>query len=305
MVPYARWCAAVAHLVVTAAVATAQNPEWAKRLTRDDTAKLFAEGPQPAGRGSDLVRHTIDGETVDLWNGPAPRFERVEPKKDCPVAIGVKVWAELSDEAGTHTSKFINPDQYFWRPGQRLYLWFQTTAPAHLAVIERQDAGTGLAPGGPGVLRSPDPKFPKTYSVVPPRVAYRYPQLYTLDDTPKPEFLTLLLVGVGAKVPDPQQPTGDGAKLALDSVPPNGTGLKEAITKQNEQLDTYAKKLDNVAPAMTSYLMGRFEPTSPQGGKTGGVVSPVPDPVATVLLGPHPFGFQTVRIYKAVPAGGR
>jgi len=263
---------AVLSLAVISTTAVAQ------KLTLKDAKKAFsaltARSKSPtlkttAGQKPQYKTYKVKNkkgkiEEVKVWVGKPALIKPVDVEggeKPAQVHMGVKVWAELSDENGTHTGKLVNIQRYKWQKNEHFYFWFETATPVQMSLVQYYDVGPSEAKKPR--LVSPNRDFPKTYATVPAGEATYFPQLFKTDDNLADEFAMLTLVAAGESVAPPeggskvQSPINDPEKLPATEGDENGGGIG-AVFKDTDRF--YAK----LSPKTVSFKKSPKKTLSPR-----------------------------------------
>lgn len=148
---------------------------------------------------------------------PPPPMPGAPPPPPSGVQTMVKVWAELSDEQGTHSGKLVNIELYKWHPVEYFYFWFDAPIPVQMSIQQYYNVGPQEAKDPK--LVSPSPAFPNTYATVVPGAPTSFPQLFRTDKTQRDEFVTLTVLQAGVPIPVPPSP----GQAPVPTVPPLNT----------------------------------------------------------------------------------
>jgi hypothetical protein len=186
---------------------------WETKIIKDDKGKdvqvkvFVGNGKKGAG-----VARVEPVDPMGIPLPPPPPGPGPAPPPQ--VQLCVKVWAELSDEQGTQTGKFVNIEMFKWQPDQRFYFWCDAPVPVQLSLLQYYNVGPQEAKDPK--LVSPNPAFPNTYATVVPGQPFRFPQLFKCDHTQRDEFVTLTVLQAGAPIPVPPSP----GQAPQPTVPP-------------------------------------------------------------------------------------
>lgn len=110
------------------------------------------------------------------------------PQCPQPVQLGVKIWAQLIDQAGNE-GPFVNLTKYKWSPNQRFYLWLETAVPIQMAFFQNYPEGIL-----PSRQITPDERFPETFGTIMPGRPHRFPVLLAMDDNLINEQVSIVVV---------------------------------------------------------------------------------------------------------------
>lgn len=303
----------VAGLGLTLGPASAQPKN--QKLTTTQAKKAYADLKTQADKGyarTQFKEVTINNQKVKVYQGNAPRLNPVDPmgggpNPPPPVQMCVKVWAELSDPAGTKSGQFVNIELYKWKPKQQFYFWVESAVPINLSLFQNYDVG--LAEARPPKLVSPDPKFPLTYSTCEAGVPFRFPQLFETDLNLREEFVTLTVIAAGASVP-----VGPGPNPPVIQQPLNDPNAGMVINNNTLVNQTNVFVSQNPGPLDAAPMgggsrsfrakdregqrMGPVNPELPPGANPQTFASPDGNVVAMFAIGSQNIGHLPLRFSK-------